>query len=293
MTTLVKVKWMLWLCCAAAALPQEPVGVQVVRVANGYGFLEGPAWSRENFLVFSDLARHKLIKFTPGEGVEDLRPESEGANGNAYDAAGRLYTCESRARRVVREDKKGRLEVVAERWQGKRLNAPNDIVVRKDGEVYFTDPAFGREQDTRELDFYGVYRIPRKGAMEVIAKPKGRPNGIALSPNGRVLYVSNSDERNVRAYDLDKNGAASNERVLIERIAGVPDGMRTSEDGNLYIAANAILVYSPEGKLLNTYTLPEKPSNCAFGDGDLQSLYVTARTALYRIRLEVKGSLQY
>jgi gluconolactonase len=285
-------KWFVWLLCATAALPQDP-GVRVEKIGGGFGFLEGPAWSRENVLAFSDLARNKLIKFTPGEGAEDLRVDSSGANGNTYDAAGRLYTCQSRGRRVIREDKKGRIEVLAERWQGKRLNAPNDIVVRKDGEIYFTDPAFGREQDARELDFYGVYRIPRKGAMEVIAKPKGRPNGIALSPNGRVLYVTNSDERNVRAYDVDKTGAASNERLLIDGIPGVPDGIRVAEDGSLYIAANAILVYSPEGKLLNTYALPEKPSNCAFGDGDLQSLYVTARTSLYRIRLDVKGSLQY
>ena len=185
-------KWIVWLLCAAAALPQDSGSIKVERIATGYGFLEGPAWSRENFLVFSDIPRHKLWKLTPGEGLEELRADSNGANGNTYDATGRLYTCESHSRRVVRENKKGRIEVLAERWQGKRLNAPNDIVVRKDGEIYFTDPAFGREQDTRELDFYGVYRIPRKGAMEVIAKPKGRPNGIALSPNGRILYVTNS-----------------------------------------------------------------------------------------------------
>jgi gluconolactonase len=287
------VKWIGWLLCATALLPQNPEGVLVAKVAGGYGFLEGPAWSRENFVVFSDIPRNKLIKLTPGEGVEDLRTDSGGANGNTYDAAGRLYTCLGRSRRVVREDRKGHIEILADRWQGKRLNAPSDIAVRKDGEIYFTDPAFGRQQDTRELDFYGVYHIPRKGPLEVVAKPAGRPHGIALSPNGRMLYVTNADERNVRAYDLDKTGAASNERVLIAAIPGVPSGIRTSEDGNLFIAAAAILVYSPQGKLLNTYTLPEKPSNCAFGDGDLQSLYVTARTSLYRIRLEVKGSLQY
>jgi len=293
------VKWLrlkqrvVWLLIAAVAFSQSPSDVQVEKIASGYGYLEGPAWSRENFLIFSDLPRNKILKLTPGEGLEDLRSNSGGANGNTYDAAGRLYTCEGRGRRVVRQDKKGRIEVLAERYQGKRLNAPADIVVRKDGEIYFTDPAFGSQQDTRELDFYGVYHVSRKGALDVVAKPKGRPHGIALSPNGRILYVSNADERNVRAYDLDKAGAASNERVLIDGTPGVPGGIRTSEDGNLYVAANAILVYSPQGKLLNTYTLPEKPSNCAFGDGDLRGLYVTARTSLYRIRLEVKGNLQY
>jgi gluconolactonase len=179
--------------------------------------------------------------------------------------------------------------VIAEKYQGKRLNAPNDIVVRKDGQIYFTDPAFGREQDSRELDFFGVFHISRRGELELVAKPKGRSNGIALSPNGTILYVDNSDERNVRAYDLDKNGAASNERVLVSHIDGVPDGMRVDEKGNLYVAANRIQVYTAEGKPLGTVQTEETPSNCTFGDPDLGSLYITARTSVYRARLDVKG----
>ena len=140
-------------------------------------------------------------------------PMRTGPSGNAFDSEGRLYTCETRTRRVTRTDKKGAIEVLAEKWEGKRLNAPNDIVVSRSGHVYFTDPAFGWQSDQRELDFYGVYHIPPKGAMRLVAKPAGRPNGIALSPNGRILYVVNADERNVRAYDLDRNGDASNERV--------------------------------------------------------------------------------
>src|SRR5207244_2746567 len=130
---------------------------------------------------------------------------AHGPSGNAFDGLGRLYTCETRARRVTRTDKTGRIEVLAERWEGKRLNAPVGIVVSKNGHVYFTDPAFGYQSDQRELDFYGVYHIPLKGPMQVIAKPAGRPHGIAISPNGRVLYVANTDEHNIRAYDLDKN----------------------------------------------------------------------------------------
>src|SRR5207249_11727383 len=145
----------------------------------------------------------------------------------------------------------------------------------------------------RELDFYGVVRITPKGALEVVARPKGRPNGIALSPNGRILYVSNSDERNIRSYDLDRAGLASNERLLVSGIEGVPDGLRTDEKGNLYLAAKALFVYSPEGKQIKKIELVETPSNCAFGDDDLESLYVTARTSLYRLRLGVKGSVQY
>ena len=271
------------------AAAQDFDNLRLDRVAVGFTFTEGPAWSPMGFLVFSEIPENKLLQFKPGEPASTFRENSNGANGNRFDAQGRLYTCESHSRRVTRTDKKGKLEVVAERWQGKRLNAPNDIAIRKEGDVYFTDPAFGNQQDTRELDFFGVYHISRKGELEVIAKPKGRPNGIALAPDGRTLYVSNSDERNVRAYDLDKSGAASNERTLISGIEGVPDGICVDEKGNLYVAANGMLVFTPEGKRLGSIAMQETPSNCAFGDPDLGSLYITARTSLYRARLNVKG----
>jgi gluconolactonase len=241
------------------------------------------------FLIFSDIPNNKLLQFVPGQPANVFRDNSSGATGNRFDAQGRLYTCESHSRRVTRTDKKGKVEVLAERWQDKRLNAPNDLAIRKEGDVYFTDPAFGNQQDTRELDFYGVFHISRKGELELIAKPKGRPNGIALAPDGRTLYVSNSDEKNVRAYDLDKSGAASNEHILISGIDGVPDGICVDEKGDLYVAANQIQVYSPQGKPLGEIHTEETPSNCAFGDPDLGSLYITARTSVYRARLDVKG----
>jgi gluconolactonase len=273
-----------WCACA-----QDFDNLRIDKIATGYAFTEGPAWSPMGFLIFSDIPNNKLLKFMPGEQARLFRDNSNGANGNRFDAQGRLYTCESHTRRVTRTDKKGKVEVLAERWQGKRLNAPNDLAVRKEGDVYFTDPAFGNQQDTRELDFFGVFRISRKGELEVIAKPKGRPNGIALSPDGRTLYVSNSDEKNVRAYDLDKSGAASNERTLISGIEGVPDGICVDEKGDLYVAADQLLVYSLEGKQLGMIPTEETPSNCTFGDPDLGSLYITARTSVYRIRLDVKG----
>ena len=226
------------------------------------------------------------MKHSPDGDTEVYRADSNGAAGNAFDAQGRLYTCETHARRVTRTDKKGRIEVLADKWDGKRLNAPNDIVVSKSGHAYFTDPAFGNQQDTRELDFYGIYHISPKGQLSVIAKPAGRPNGIALSTNGRILYVANSDERNIRAYDVDRDGDASNERQAVSTIDGIPLGIRTDDKGNLYVAAKGIAVYSPEGKLLSTIPVAETPSNCAFGDSDMQTLYITARTSLYRVRLK-------
>jgi gluconolactonase len=258
--------------------------VKVEKVAHGYRFTEGPVWSRDGYLIFSDVSANKIMKHTPA-GTEVYREASNGAAGNAFDTQGRLYTCETHARRVTRSDKKGRIEVLADKWDGKRLNAPNDIVVSKPGHVYFTDPAFGNQHDTRELDFYGVYHITPKGQLTVIAKPAGRPNGIALSPNGRILYVANSDERNIRAYDVDRDGEVSGERVAISKIDGIPDGIRTDEKGNLYVAAKGVAVYTPEGKLLATIPVAETPSNCAFGDADSQTLYITARTSVYRVRL--------
>lgn len=276
-----------------AAYGQDFSNISVEKVDAGFQFTEGPVWSRQGFLLFSDVPHNVIRKLAPGERSTVFRDDSHGANGNTFDAQGRLYSCESRTRRVVRMDKKGAIEVIAEKWEGKRLNAPNDIVVRKDGQVYFTDPAFGDQADTRELAFFGVYHITPKGVMNLIAKPAGRPNGIALSPNGRILYVANSDDRNVRAYDLDHNGAVSNERVVVSNVEGVPDGIKVDEKGNIYVTAKGVAVYSPQGKLLHTIELSETPANCAFGDADLQTLYITARTSLYRVRLDVKGSVQY
>ena len=275
------------------ASAQENGEDQMQRVAGGYRFTDGPAWSREGFLLFSDVPNDRIMKYVPGQKPVVFRENSNGANGNAFDAQGRLYTCESRTRRVVRMDKKGEIQVLAEKWEGKRLNAPNDIVVRKDGHVYFTDPAFGKQADTRELDFYGVYHITPKEEMRLVAKPVGRPNGIALSHNGRVLYVANSDEHLVRTYDVDRNGELSNERVVISGVDGVPDGIRVDEKGNIYLAATGVMIFDAQGKFIETLGMAETPANCAFGDADLQTLYITARTSLYRVRRDVKGALQY
>ena len=268
----------------AQSPPEAQAEFQVEKVAHGFRFTEGPVWSRDGYLLFNDIPAGKIMKHVPEGATEVYREASNGAAGNAFDQQGRLYTCETRARRVTRTEKKGRIEVLADKWDGKRLNAPSDVVVSKSGHVYFTDPAFGSQQDTRELDFYGVYHIAPKGQLSVIARPAGRPNGIALSPNGRILYVANSDERNVRAYDVDREGEASNARVAISKIDGIPGGIRTDDKGNLYVAAKGIAVYSPEGQLLMTIPVAETPSNCAFGDSDLQTLYITARTSLYRLR---------
>ncbi len=266
---------------------QDFTNLKIEKFVGGFRFVEGPVWSREGgWLAFSDVPANRILRVTPGSPAIPLREDARGASGLAFDAQGRLYACETRGRRVVRTGGKEKMEVLAERFEGKRLNAPNDLAVRKDGNVYFTDPAFGYQSDTRELDFYGVYQITTRRELKLVAKPAGRPNGIALSPNGKVLYVANSDERNVRAYDLDGKGGASGARIFVAKTGGIPDGLRTDEKGNVYVAADALEVYSPAGKLIGTITVPEKPSGCAFGDADGKSLYMTARGTVYRVRVE-------
>jgi gluconolactonase len=283
------------LLASLSAIAQDFSDIKVEKVVAGLRFLEGPAWSPEGFLLFSDTVTNKLHKWVPGAKEAELSDIPGGPIGNTYDSQGRLYTCEFRERRVTRVSKAGKTEVIAARFEGKRFNAPNDIVVRRDGHAYFTDPAFGNQQDTAELGFFGVFHITPKGEIEAIAKLKTRPNGITLSPNGRTLYVTDSDARCVRAYDLDRSGSldkASEGRVIVDKIAGVPGGIRIDEKGNLWLAAEGVQSYSPQGKLLGKLALAEAPSNLTFGDADLGTLFITARTSVYRVRLGVKGASQ-
>ncbi|MBM3783633.1 MAG: SMP-30/gluconolactonase/LRE family protein [Acidobacteria bacterium] len=278
---------------ALSLLAQDLSKLSIEKVSGGFTFTEGPVWHRDNFLLFSDVPENKIWKLT-SEGKFLFRENTNGANGNTLDEKGRLYTCETRGRRVIRTDlKTNAVEILADKFEGKRLNAPNDIAVRKDGHVYFTDPAFGAQSEGRELDFFGVYHIPLKGPIELVAKTAGRPNGIALSPNGRLLYVADSDERAIRVFDLANTGKAANGRVLIKGIDGPPDGIRVDEKGQLWVTCNNVAIYSPDGKFVNKIDFPETPRNIAFGDGDFSTIYVTAQKSVYRVRLDVKGSMQY
>ncbi len=263
------------------------------KVVANLQFVDGLAWSRSGFLAVADVRQRKIFQFDSAPHPKVLRDSDGGACGLTYDLQGRLYICESETRHVTRMDQKGKIDILAESYQGKKFNAPNDVVVRKDGHVYFTDPAFGSANDHRELDFYGIWHLTPKGEMDPLAKWQTRPNGIMLSADGKVLFVSDSDRHAVVAFDLDKAGLASNQRDVIRNIAGVPGGIRTDVDGRFYVAAKGVAVYSPDGRLQRTLLEGENTSNCTFGEGDLESIYIAARGSIYRVRLGVKGALQY
>jgi gluconolactonase len=273
---------------AAALFAQSFTDLKFEKLAVGYRFTEGLAWSKDGYLIFSDTPSDRLLKWTPGSAIEVFRTDAHGPAGNAFDSQGRLCTCETRTRRVTRTDKTGNIEVIAERWEGKRLNAPNGIVAGKNGSLYFTDPAFGEQSDHRELDFHGVYHIPVKGPMTLVAKFTGRPHGIALSPNGRTLYIADADARNVRALDLDNKGEATNDRVLVAKVEGIPSGIAVDEKGNLWVAAKGIAIYAPDGKRLHLIDTRDVMSALAFGEPDSKTLFIATRAQVLRARHEAQ-----
>jgi gluconolactonase len=272
---------------------QDTGTYEAEKIASNLQFVDGLAWSRSGFLAAADVRQRKIYKLSSSPHPEVLRDNDGGASGLAYDLQGRLYICESESRQVTRLNPNGEIEVLVADYQGKKFNSPNDITVRKDGNVYFTDPAFGSANDRRDLDFHGVWRIAPKTGVELVAKWQTRPNGITLSADGKLLFVTDSDRHAVVAFDLDRNGQAANQRDVVKSVAGVPGGIRTDVEGRLYVAAKGIAKYSSDGRLQQTYLDSEYTSNCAFGEGDLESLFVSSRSSIFRIKIGVKGALQY
>jgi len=246
-------------------------------------------WLREGSLVFSDIYTSRILKMSPDGQTSIYRNYTNAANGNSMDASGRLYSSERDGRRVSRMEKDGKITVVADKWNGKQLNSPNDVVVRRDGHVYFTDPASKAVMTPQEIGFNGLYHVTPQGAVSLVTDKLARPNGVAVTPDGKTLYVADSDTRKIYAYDLDARGNASRERILISDTDGGPDGLRVAANGNLYIACRGVAIYTPAGKLVRTIAFPETPANVVFGGPDLQTLYVTARTSVYSVRVPDKG----
>ena len=272
---------------------QEPPIIELEKVTGNLKHVDGLAWSRSGFLVAADVRQNKLLRVEGSAAPKVFKDNTGGACGLAYDLQGRLYICESVTRRLSRMDQKGTVDEFAGSWQGKKFNAPNDVVVRRDYHVYFTDPAFGSAADRRDLDFNGIFHVTPKGEVGVVAKWQTRPNGIALSMDGRLLYVADSDRHAVVAFDVERDGQAGNPRDLIRDISGVPGGIKTDVEGRLYIAAKGIAIYSAAGRLERSLMEEASVTNCAFGEGDMEHLFVSRRGEIYRASIGVKGAFQY
>jgi gluconolactonase len=269
-------------------------GERVEQVASGFEFTEGPVWHPSGFLLFSDIPADTIYKWTPNQKTEVFRRPSGNANGNTLDAEGRLISAEHKLRRVSRTEKDGKIVTLAERYEGKRLNSPNDVVVKSDGSVYFTDPPYGIKKEQEELGFYGVYRLAPNGTLTLLVKDFVRPNGLAFSPDEKKLYVNDSEKGHIRVFDVSGDGTLANGRIFAElkdsSKAGVPDGMKVDVRGNVYsTGAGGVWVFSPAGNLLGKIEVPETSANLAWGDRDSKTLYITANKSVYRIRLNVAG----
>lgn len=286
-------------------------GAKIEKLADGFVFTEGPIWVKEGGegLLFSDIPNNRIMKWTPDGKVTEFRkpsgytgppaPEGSyvGSNGLTLDKEGRLTICEHGDRRVTRLEKDGSLTVLADKYQGKRLNSPNDAVYKSDGSLYFTDPPYGLfDERKKELDFQGIYRWTADGKLQLLNKELSRPNGLAFSPDEKTLYVANSDpEKKLwMAYDVAINGTLSKGRVFFdvtgEQEDGLPDGLKVDTQGNLYCTGpGGTWIFSADGKHLGTIKPTEVPANCHWGDADGKTLYMTARKGLYRLSLNIPG----
>jgi gluconolactonase len=278
------------------------VGAQVTfeRIATGCLFTEGPLWHpRERFLLWSDMPGDHLRRWSPADGVTTFRKPSNKSNGLTWDREGRLLACEHATSRVTRTERDGRIVPLATHHEGKELNSPNDIVCSAAGEIYFSDPNYGRmdyygvKRDP-ELAFRGVYRVgPDPRSARLLADDFDQPNGLCFSLDGARLFVNDTARNHIRVFDVKPDGGLSGGAVWAETRgegAGAPDGMKLDSAGNVYCCGpGGIHVFASDAVCLGVIQVPERTANFAWGDDDLRSLYVTASTSVYRIRVQVPG----
>ncbi|HEY3128361.1 MAG TPA: SMP-30/gluconolactonase/LRE family protein [Acidobacteriota bacterium] len=268
------------------------------RVATGFGFTEGPVWDEGGFLYVSDEEQNKIFKvYTDGRKEEFISLGDP--DGNTYDRQGRLIDCASVLRAIISITPDGKYTVLADSFEGKKFNSPNDVTIGPDGAIYFTDPTLDLVKgEKQELTFQGVYRLDEKGEVRLLTKDLTQPNGLAFSPDGKHFYVDDSQQRNIRVYDVKPDGSLGNGRIFGTEAGGehggVPDGMRVDESGNLYVTGpRGIWVWDPEGHHLGTIEMPEQPANLTWGDPDYQTLYITATRSIYRLRTRIRGHVPY
>lgn len=288
-----------------------PPGAQLERLAGGFQWSEGPVWDKTGQrLLFCDIPRNVVHQWKEGAGLStflkpsgytgsDPRGGELGANGLTFDAAGRLVLCQHGDRRVARLEPGGRFTTLAGDYQGKRFNSPNDVVLKSNGDLYFTDPPYGMIKGTRpELEFCGVYRVTPQGAVTLLSKELTRPNGLAFSPDEKTLYVAQSDPAKAiwMAYPVEADGTLGAGRVLrdmtplVGKLKGLPDGLKVDQAGNLWATGpGGVNVLAPDGTLLGRINPGVATANCAFG-GDGSTLYLTAHQYLLRIATTARGT---
>lgn len=263
----------------------------LARVATGFGFTEGPVWDNSGFLYVSDEEQNKIYRVYADGRKETLIALGD-PDGNTFDEQHRLLDCASVLRAVIRIAPDGTYKVLADRYHGARFNSPNDVVIGPDHAIYFTDPTSDLPKGQKqEISFQGVYRLDSAGRVQLLNKEMSQPNGLAFSPDGKRLYVDDSDRKDIRVFDFDR-GHLRNGRFFgsEDEPGGVPDGMRIDAAGNLYVVGpKGIWIWDPDGHHLGTIIIPEQPANLAWGDKDYGTLYVTATKSVYRIRTKVHG----
>ena len=272
-----------------------PQGAKIKRLAGGFQFTEGPIWfAEENYLLFSDISGNTIFQLGENRQVTTFRHPSGNSNGLTRDRQGRLITCEHSNRRVTRTEKDGSITVLADQFQGKKLNSPNDVVVKSDGAIYFTDPPYGIQPEQQEQPVQGVYRLSPDGQeLTLVADDFDRPNGLAFSPDEKQLYIDDSSRRHLRVFEVQADGTLAKGRIFHDMNVnkeGVPDGMKVDLEGNIYCTGpGGVWVFDATGNQLGTIVTPEIPANCAWGGTDWRTLYITAQTSVYQIRVKIPG----
>ncbi len=275
--------------------------VEFERLGTDFEFTEGPVWHHiEQHLIFSDMPGNEMRKWTSSDGVETFRKPSNMANGNAYDPGGRLVTCEHSTSRVTRTEPDGTITVLASEYAGKQLNSPNDIIVKRDGSIYFSDPTFGRVEyygvpREPELSFRGVYRLdPASEELELLADDFDQPNGLCFSLNESQLFINDTMRNHIRVFDVQPSGSTSGGQVWAETVGegdGVPDGLKIDSDENVYCCGpGGIHVFAPDATGLGVIRMPEPCANFCWGGVNLRDFFMTASKSLYRIRVKVPGN---
>lgn len=267
-------------------------------VAKGFGFTEGPVWDPAGFLYVSDEEQNKIFKVSLGGKKTELLALGD-PDGNTYDPQHRLIDCASVLRAIIRVSPDSKFEVLADRFEGKKFNSPNDVVLGPDGALYFTDPTLDLPAgEKQELAFQGVFRLDGQGKVTLLTRELSQPNGLAFSPDGKKFYVDDSQQRNIRVYDFHSGGTISGGHIFGEEPGGkgdgVPDGIKIDRQGNLYITGpGGIWIWDPQGHHLGTIVLPEQPANLAWGGSQLTTLYITATTSVYKLEMSAPGFVPY